>query len=195
MRLQTGYRQSEIRSVKRSQLHLEGDRPYVACDATATNNGTPVRQYIQPALAHERREFASGLSPKAVVFLLPDEANCARMLWKDLVHARDAWIHTADDSESMTDRGATDFLLSPRHNGERLDLHAGRHLCSGPKPALRIGDSSLSGHGNRRFATAVVKTVVPRAQLGRSRQVAVQRSTTSPISAKLRFCRVFKGNW
>lgn len=78
--IQTGLRSNELRSLTRSRLFLEGDRPYVTCKASSTKNAKDARQYIQPDLAAELEKHVAQQSPKAPVFALPEDWKMAAML-------------------------------------------------------------------------------------------------------------------
>ena len=53
--IQTGLRVSELRSLTRGRLFLDGDQPYITCKARSTKDSKPARQYVQPELAAELR--------------------------------------------------------------------------------------------------------------------------------------------
>ena len=49
--IQTGLRNSELRSLKRGNLFLDADRQFITCKARCTKNRTDARLYIQSSLA------------------------------------------------------------------------------------------------------------------------------------------------
>ncbi len=128
--IQTGLRSSELRSLSRGRLFLDGDQPFVTCKAGSTKNRKDARQYIQPALAQELLDHIATKAPKAPVFSMPDETEVASMLRADLADARRAWIKGARrDPKEHTRRQQSDFLVDVNHEGEVLDFHSLRHTC------------------------------------------------------------------
>jgi len=128
--LETGYRNSELRALRRTDLQLDGDRPSVMLSGSHTKNGKASRQYVRPALAAELREHAAAMMPGAAVFRMPHRAECARMLRADLADARRRWIDAAaDDASERIRREGSDFLRAEDHDGRVLDFHALRHTC------------------------------------------------------------------
>ncbi len=128
--VQTGLRSSELRSLTRGRLSLDGEKPYIICKAHSTKNRKDARQYIQPELAVALREQVATKSPQAPVFSMPPEYEVADMLREDLAAARVAWCDAAKiDPDEYDRRPKTDFLVAVNDEGERLDFHALRHTC------------------------------------------------------------------
>jgi hypothetical protein len=88
--LQTGLRQSELRTLTGSSLVLDGGQPHVLVTANRTKNRKPARQFIRPDLAHELRRHVSRAMPGAPVFTMPRREAVASMLRDDLAAAREA---------------------------------------------------------------------------------------------------------
>ncbi len=128
--IQTGLRSSELRSLTRGRLFLDGNEPFITCKAGSTKNRQDARQYIQPSLAALLRTHIATKAPKAPVFGMPPRPNVAAMFRADVADARQAWLKAAkrDAKESMR-RGESDFLGEKNHEGEFLDFHSLRHTC------------------------------------------------------------------
>jgi len=128
--IQTGLRSSELRSLTRGRLFLDGDEPFITCKAGSTKNRQDARQYIQPALATLLREHIATKAPQAPVFSMPPRPNVAEMFRADVADARQAWLTAAkQDSEEYLRRVESDSLGEKNHEGEFLDFHSLRHTC------------------------------------------------------------------
>jgi len=128
--IQTGLRSSELRSLTRRRLFLEGDRPYITCAAGSTKNKRDARQYIQPELAVELRAHVATKAPATPVFAMPPKDDVATMLRTDLADARRKWLRAAEtDPEDYQRREQSDFLTAVNQEGELFDFHALRHTC------------------------------------------------------------------
>jgi len=128
--IQTGLRSSELRSLTRGRLFLDGDEPFITCKAGATKNRQDARQYIQPALAGLLRDHIATKAPQASVFGMPPRTDVAEMFRTDVADARAAWLKAAkQDHEEYLRRGESDFLAEKNHEGEFLDFHSLRHTC------------------------------------------------------------------
>src|SRR5262245_56364423 len=75
--IQTGLRSGELRSLKRSQLFLAGETPFITCAAGSTKNGVAARQYIKPDLARKLAQHIVTKTPAAPVFDLPASEDVA----------------------------------------------------------------------------------------------------------------------
>lgn len=128
--IQTGLRSSELRSLTRGRLSLEGEQPYITCKAGSTKNSKHARQYIQPELAAEFRQHIATKAPGARVFAMPPKEDVAAMLRSDLADARRAWLKTGrSDPKGSARRQESDFLEPVNHESECLDFHSLRHTC------------------------------------------------------------------
>jgi len=128
--IQTGLRSSELRSLTRSDLILDADRPHVLLDAGRTKNGKAARQFIQAQLADELSAWVAHAMPGAQVFVMPRREHVAKMLRADLAAARSAWLdQTGSDAALRMQRESSDFLLAEDHDGRHVDFHALRHTC------------------------------------------------------------------
>jgi hypothetical protein len=128
--IQTGLRSSELRSLTRGRLFLDGDEPFITCKAGSTKNRQDARQYIQPALAELLREHISTKASQTPVFRMPPRPNIAEMFRADVADARQAWLEAAkQDSEEYQRRVESDFLEKKNHEEEFLDFHSLRHTC------------------------------------------------------------------
>ena len=128
--IQTGLRSSELRSLTRGRLFLDGNEPFITCKAGSTKNRQDARQFIQPALAVLLRTHIATKAPQAPVFGMPPRPDVAAMFRADVADARQTWLKAAkrDAKESMR-RGESDFLGERNHEGEFLDFHSLRHTC------------------------------------------------------------------
>ncbi len=128
--IQTGFRANELRSLKRNNLFLSSDKPYITCKSESTKNSKAARQYVSSELAQELAIHARTKTPTASLLKMPDETDVAEMLRADLGRARKAWLENAKhDPEELDRRKESDFLLAENHGGEKLDFHALRHTC------------------------------------------------------------------
>ncbi|CAN0314755.1 unnamed protein product, partial [Ectocarpus fasciculatus] len=90
--IQTGLRSNEIRSLRRSSLHLDSDKLFVVVLAGSSKNRRTARQYVRPELADHLRQHAAMMSPGAGVFEMPAQKRVPKMLQADLNAAREAWL-------------------------------------------------------------------------------------------------------
>ena len=128
--IQTGLRAKEMRQLSRGRMFLDSEAAYIACKAGTTKNRKTAKQYVEPQLAGELRDYLAARPNGSRVFPMPHETNTARILRDDLAEARAAWLEDAkDDVEELTRREASDFLLPTNHEGECFDFHSLRHTC------------------------------------------------------------------
>ena len=126
----TGLRSNELRSLTKSDLLLNGEKPYVRCRGEDTKNKEEARQYIPADLAAELRQIVATKTPTAAVFAMPDEFSVADMLRGDLAAARKQWLdEVKHDPDARAKREESDFLAVTNHQGESLDFHCLRHTC------------------------------------------------------------------
>jgi integrase len=128
--IQTGLRSSELRSITRNRLYLDGNQPSMTCKARSTKNKKDARRYIQPSLAADLLAHVTIKSPKTPVFDMPHRFDVAEMFRADVAAARKAWIRVVrHDSEEYSRRQQSDFLCEANYDGEILDFHSLRHTC------------------------------------------------------------------
>jgi integrase len=128
--IQTGLRSNELRSLKRGQLFLEAETPFITCKAQSTKNSKPARQYITADLAEELKAFIATKAPQAPVFTMPESWDVADMLREDVAAARKSWLATFKHNPAEYQRQEqSDFLTPVNHDGEALDFHSLRHTC------------------------------------------------------------------
>jgi integrase len=126
----TGLRSGELRSLTRSCLMLEGDRPFVLLDGKHTKNGKAARQHIRRELAAELHRYVAQAMPGAPVFDMPRRERVATMLRADLDAAREEWVREAgNDPSELARREGSAFLKAVDHDGRILDFHSLRHTC------------------------------------------------------------------
>jgi len=128
--VETGLRASELRSLRRSSLVLDDDRPYVRVASEDTKNRKGAVQYVTPALADELRRHVARLTPSARVFRMPNRHELASMLRADLDAARAAYLDETTDPQQRAEREGDDFLRSVTSEGVRFDFHSLRHTCA-----------------------------------------------------------------
>jgi integrase len=128
--IQTGLRAGEIRALRCTDLHLDGDAPYVLARPSTTKNRKEAQQYILAGMASQLREHMKVKMPAAPVFKLPSRSNLPVMLRADMAAARAAWLAEAvDEPDEYRRREQSDFLNITNHAGQVLDFHALRHTC------------------------------------------------------------------
>lgn len=112
--IETGLRSAELLSLKRGDLHLDVDEPFIHC--TQTKNGKPAQQFVSDALAMRLADFVSRKTKNAMVFKVNSNTRLAQYLRND-----------CDDARG--DNTCPDFLRSPDSQGRILDFHCLRHTC------------------------------------------------------------------
>lgn len=129
--IQTGLRASELRSLRRGDFYLDGDRPYLRVSAAVTKNAKVAYQYVDAALSSDLKAHLSQQTkmPKAPAFDLPTEFCMADMLRADLAEARKAWLEESSGPHERSKREQGFFLQAINEAGHRLDFHALRHTC------------------------------------------------------------------
>jgi hypothetical protein len=128
--IQTGLRNSELRSLTRGNLFLDVDQPFITCKARCTKNRTDARLYIQADLAESLRQHASTKAPGASLFDMPTRYKLASMVREDLAAARRTWMkQVRSNPEERTKREQSDFLNEKNHESEYFDFHSLRHTC------------------------------------------------------------------
>ncbi len=115
--IQTGMRGAELRTLRRSSLHLDGERPFVVVEAGGMKNSNPARPHVRPELAERVRRHAAMMAPGAPVFVLPDRKGVLDMLRADLGAARAAWLaECPHDPSEAAKRAQSDFLAVEDHD-------------------------------------------------------------------------------
>jgi integrase len=136
--IQTGLRDSELRSLTKSDLFLAGEKPYIRCRAENTKNKQAAKQYIETDLTGDLREIVATKTPTANVFSMADEFDVAGMLRGDLAAARRQWLdELRHNPEGRAKLEESDFLAVTNHQGETLDFHSLRHT-TGSWLALQV---------------------------------------------------------
>lgn len=121
--IETGLRSSELRSLIRSSLHLDGREPHVRVKAGLTKNAKMAKQYLSDALATDLASFVKQKRPSEAVFSVASRQEMARTIRNDVEDARTLWLASPEGDEE------SDFLTSPNSQGEVIDFHALRHTC------------------------------------------------------------------
>jgi integrase len=113
----TGFRASEIRSLRVSQFDLDASPPTITVKAAYSKHRRDDVQPIADDLAALLRDFLEGAERDEKPFgRLP--GNPARMLQCDLARARAAWIAEGQTGKEIEARTKTDFLTYEDHAGE-----------------------------------------------------------------------------
>jgi len=124
--LETGLRWSELRSLTRASLDLDGERPTVTVEAAYSKHRRDDVLPLRPETAATLREYTKGKLPTAAVFRMPLDRG-AKMLRLDLAAARGAWIAEAQTPEDHAERERSDYLVAEDAGGRVVDFHALRH--------------------------------------------------------------------
>ncbi len=125
--IETGLRSSELRSLIRSSLHLQGDDPYVLVKASLTKNAKQAKQYLSDGLAKDLAKRVASKMASSKVFNVNSRTDMAKTLRRDVKAARLLWLDSLSDEQKK--KADSDFLKSPNSQGEVLDFHALRHTC------------------------------------------------------------------
>jgi len=127
--IQTGLRAAELRSLRRSNFHLDGKQPFVLCHAQSTKNRKNCHQFIQLELSNALQRQFMGKSTGSVAFNLPSEWDTADMLRADLAAAREAYLSAAKVDPNELERRQSDEFLQQTTSEGKLDFHSLRHTC------------------------------------------------------------------
>jgi integrase len=123
--IETGLRSSELRSLQRSSLVLDGLEPHIVVKASLTKNAQQAKQYLSDGLAQSLRDFVARKMPGVRVFNVASRTEMARTLRSDVEEARALWLKTKEGKKLK----GSDFLATPNSQGEVIDFHALRHTC------------------------------------------------------------------
>ena len=124
--IETGLRADEIRSLTRLSFDFKRRTVSVAC--TDTKNKKPAVLPLKAAMAEAIKEKVRNLTPTAPVFRVPE--NTARMLQKDLIHAREKWIEDAVENPDEHRRRVESDLLKVETAEGKIVFHSLRHTFS-----------------------------------------------------------------
>ncbi len=123
--LGTGFRVSELASLRRGDFNLDSDPPTITLAASASKNRKAVEQPITPELAEHLRNFLRLKAPDAVAFNLPPSHKTAEMIRLDMEAGRSAWLADANPAQ-REEREKSGFLLPETDEG-KADFHSLRH--------------------------------------------------------------------
>jgi integrase len=127
--IETGYRANEIRELQIHNIGSTEKSAWVSLLPHQTKNKKASKQYISPKLHQQLQELVGSRPGDDKIFKFCGTSNTARMIRKDLLAAREAWINEAKDDEEKKQRTKSEFLASPNFAGETLDFHTLRHTC------------------------------------------------------------------
>ncbi|MEK6247672.1 MAG: site-specific integrase [Planctomycetales bacterium] len=120
---ETGFRASELRSLKRASFALKDDPPTVRCKAGYVKSGKTSLLPLSTATARWLAPFLANKLPEARAFNVPKSDRTAEMLREDLDAARNAWLAAQIPLERIEAAGS-DFLLYRSHEGLVADFHS-----------------------------------------------------------------------
>jgi len=123
--IETGLRSSELRSLTKASLILDGKDPHVTVKAAITKNAKLAKQYVSDALAAKLSKAVARKLPGANVFNVVERTYMAKILREDIACARKLWLAIPENKKEKDG----DFLKSPNSEGEVIDFHALRHTC------------------------------------------------------------------
>ncbi len=124
--LETGFRASELRSLKVESFALDADPPTVNVAAAYSKRRRDDAQPIRPELAAMLRRWLEGFEAGSAVFAgMPGDA--ARMLRVDLKRAREHWIAAGSTDAERLAREQSAFLAYRDEAGDVCDFHSLRH--------------------------------------------------------------------
>ncbi|MBL1216014.1 MAG: hypothetical protein D8M59_00800 [Planctomycetes bacterium] len=192
--VQTGFRLSELGSLKVSSFNLHGDPPTVTVSAAYSKRRRDDVQPIRPDFADELADWLQDRPSDGPVFPLPDKPH---VLFKaDIRSARARWIRDTADRAERRRRRDSDTLRTVDAAGRRLDMHGLRHtfitrvvqsgasarvsmeLARHSTPTLTIGRYA---HAQLHDLTAALHTLpgTPAATGGQDRQATTQATGTA----------------
>jgi integrase len=119
----TGFRASELRSLKVSSFNLDDDPPSVVLLAAHSKRRRDDVQPIRDDLAALLRPWIAGKSANTLAFPMMPEKT-AKMLRQDLRRARARWIREATDRDERRERLRSEFLAVVDSAGRVVDFHA-----------------------------------------------------------------------
>ena len=121
----TGFRASELRSLKPESFDLAGGHPTVTVAAAYSKHRKDDVQPIGPDLAGTLVEWLRGKPRRLPVLGLPPKT--AEMMRKDLAEARTKWLEEASTPAQRQEREQSDFLKYKDQDDFVADFHALRH--------------------------------------------------------------------
>ncbi len=124
----TGLRASELASIRPLNFTW-GDQPTVNVGGDVTKNDKDAGQPIPSALAVPLEAWVRTLPPDTLLWpgLWAVHKRGGKMLKKDAIEAREAWIAESATLEEKANREASGFLMPTDAKGLVIDFHALRH--------------------------------------------------------------------
>lgn len=124
--LSTGFRRSELSSLKPSSFHLDRNPPTITIQAGYSKHRREDTQPIRPDLAAALTTWLK--ARPAEVQLWPNLNRSSRMIQDDLLAARTVWLKAVEcDPEQFHERSESDFLAYRNRDNLVADFHALRH--------------------------------------------------------------------
>jgi integrase len=127
--IQTGLRQSEVRSLTPGKFYLQQSPAYVVLPGARTKNRKPARQFVTDSLRVRLIEHVAKRRGVDPVFHLCDQSRVAEVIRKDLATARANYIKRGRTKAEKRRRRESDHLAATNHEGETFDFHSLRHTC------------------------------------------------------------------
>ena len=125
--LGSGLRWSELRSLTRGSLDLDGDRPTVTVAAGYSKHKREDVQPIPPSLAATLTAYMERRPATGPALPMPVSDQGAAILRADLRSARARWLWDGQTRSERRRRRATEFLSETDAAGRVLDFHSLRH--------------------------------------------------------------------
>ena len=133
----TGFRKGELGSLTLRSLRLDANPPTATVAACYSKHRREDTQVLHPELVRQLRDWLatkrhlhsgqplfpiSGRVPGGV------ERKTHKMMERDIMAARDAWLEEAENEDELQRRLKSDFLCYCNHDGLFADFHSMRHL-------------------------------------------------------------------
>jgi integrase/recombinase XerD len=159
----TGFRKGELGSLTLRSLRLDDDPPTATVAACYSKHRREDAQVLHPELVRQLREWLvtkKRLKPEQPLFPISGrvpggvERKTNKMMERDIMAARDAWLEEAKTEDELQRRLKSDFLCYCNHDGLFADFHSMRHLFitslerAGVKPKMA---QTLARHSDIRL--------------------------------------------
>jgi integrase len=163
----TGFRKGEVGSLTARSLRLDDDPPTATVEACYSKHRREDTQVLHPELARQLRDWLATkkrLTADEPLFPISGrvrggiDRKTHKMIERDLMAARDAWLEAAKTPDEKMDRLRSDFLCYCDADGLYADFHGLRHLFIsslervGTKPKMT---QTLARHSDIRLTLGV----------------------------------------
>ena len=132
----TGFRKGELGSLTLRSLRLDNHPATATVAACYSKHRRADTQVLHPELVRQLREWLATkphLSSNQPLFPISGriaggvDRKTHKMVEKDIMAARDAWLGEAENAEELEQRLKSDFLCYCNHDGLFADFHGLRH--------------------------------------------------------------------